>query len=392
LREEAQRRGVELIHLVSRSVKKSEALQYDAQRLFVSSVYISDRANSREIDLSLQVFAAKLIPALKTATEGAFGRQVVLYMYTASPFHLPLVAEAVNDASFSGYNLKAFVCLFYLDLPFCMTGSNPTYEKRLRDVSERLERLDPGSRLNICADSERTIARYAPFFKRPLTLIPVPLAVATEQKPPVPDPNNIHLLYSGYTHQKQGYFMVKNLYDTIRADKGYAHVKFFVRHLIRFETEAGRHRIEEFLGASEGIVHETDTLEESDYKRLYEACDVVLLPYSRKYYPTQTSGALVDAMSRGRIVVAPEDTWLSDQVCRFEAGETFRSDDSKSFRDAVLKIIHNIADYRARALGNAAIFSRFHSAANLFDMMFCGTAAEKKIKMPIDHNRMLPAA
>ena len=47
--------------------------------------------------------------------------------------------------------------------------------------------------------------------------------------------------------------MIKDLYDTIRTNKGYAHVKFFVRHLIRFETEAGRHRIEEFLGASEGI-------------------------------------------------------------------------------------------------------------------------------------------
>ena len=202
LREEAQRRGVELIHLVSRSVKESEALQYDTKRLFVSSVYISDRANSREIDLSLKVFAAKLGPALKTATEGAFGRQVVLYMYTASPFHLPLVAEAVNDASFSGYNLKAFVCLFYLDLPFCMTGSNPTYEKRLRDVSEHLERLIRHSPQHL-RRSERTIARYAPFFKRPLTLIPVPLAVPTEQKPPVPGskqhPSALFRLYPSKT-------------------------------------------------------------------------------------------------------------------------------------------------------------------------------------------------
>ena len=101
--------------------------------------------------------------------------KISIYMYTSHPLYFPVFGRLINSERYRGLNVKAHLGLFYLNLGFCRGERAPKYEEMLSDASEALEGSDPVRKVSICADSGRTIVRYSPCFRRPLKRFPIPL-------------------------------------------------------------------------------------------------------------------------------------------------------------------------------------------------------------------------
>ncbi|MBD3391257.1 MAG: methyltransferase domain-containing protein [Chitinivibrionales bacterium] len=375
LREEACRRGLEMLHFVNREASADVLTEFGAERMFVYLACIDDHpAHRRDAETALVAFAAKLHAILRRVVERGYGNaRITMFMYTAHPLYFSVVAEALNDPAFKDLDIRAYLSLFYVNNRFCLNIDCPDYVKDLHAISTQLERFDPGHKVVLCCDSPRTIERYAPYFRRPLHLIPIPLARGDYPgRAPGGSRDGIRLGFCGYTLPKQGYPFARALYERLVADPACRHVTFSVRHNIHFVSALTLPDIENFLSASERIEHYIGHFTPDKFDSFLESCDVILIPHLRIEYPVQTSGMFIDALCRGKIVVVPEDTWMADQLATYGSGATFASPDFASFYRAVRHVIDNIDAYRAKARRNIDTFAAFHSAANLLDTINIG--------------------
>jgi hypothetical protein len=87
---------------------------------------------------------------------------------------------------------------------------------------------------------------------------------------------------------------------------------------------------------SNGIRLHQESLSAEDYAKLYANTRVAVMPYlDRKYYQFQSSGRLLDSVSRGCIVVVPDETVLGRKTLENSWGFTFSSDSSVSLANAI---------------------------------------------------------
>ena len=309
----------------------------------------------------------------KLAAEHRYER-IKIYMYTCHPLHVALMAELLAHPSYASLQIATHLNLFYLNPCLCTDKKPEQYEKLLALVSRSLELHDPGAKITLYLDSQRSIERYQNHFARKLVLSPLPLAGQKRKKSLVSNPpGSITIGFFGFAHEKQGYPLFKELYDRISRDEKYRHVHFVVRHNKKYSPQAIREMASSFQGEQERIVHlPGNFLQELIYDEYVARCDIIAIPHSREYYPCQTSGLCTDALTRGKMIVVPDDTWMSDQLQNFGSGEVFRSGDADDFVEVTRKILDNFEEYSAPSDRDPERFSRFHSAKTLFNMMEVG--------------------
>jgi hypothetical protein len=84
-----------------------------------------------------------------------------------------------------------------------------------------------------------------------------------------------------------------------------------------------------------------ESLSAKEYARLYSDCRVAVMPYlNRAYYRFQSSGRLLDSVSKNCVVVVPDETVLGRKASENNWGFTFSSDSSASLASAITKALH----------------------------------------------------
>jgi glycosyltransferase involved in cell wall biosynthesis len=316
---------------------------------------------------ALTGFAATLESMLDDAARGGFSK-IFVYMYTAHPLYFPVVAKLVNSRKYRALDLKCRLGLFYLNLDFCLGRKSPAYAHMLRLSSTALEEHDPDLRVTLLADSPRSIKLYSFYYKRPIELYPIPLAAqkrAFVKKERAG--TKITVGYFGYAHPKQGYLLTKRLYmDISRMDK-YSNVEFVVRHHTKFSDRQILAEAEDFKMETARVTHIPNSVERAEYDRLMDLCDVVVIPHSREDYPCQTSGSFVDCLKTGKVVIVPDDTWMSDTLREHGSGSAFKSGDYESFLKAVRGVLDDFERYREAIDRNMQSFCDFYTAETLID-------------------------
>ena len=101
--------------------------------------------------------------------------------------------------------------------------------------------------------------------------------------------------------------------------------------------------------------------ESSDYYKMLENTDIVLLPYinivPKRYYAT--SGILAEAMALGKVAVVPAETWLARQIERSGGGVIF--DSPEELPQKVEEAICNYSDLQEKALQYSGIWRQFNN-------------------------------
>jgi glycosyltransferase involved in cell wall biosynthesis len=98
-----------------------------------------------------------------------------------------------------------------------------------------------------------------------------------------------------------------------------------------------------------GIRLHQESLSAKDYAKLYSNTRVAVMPYlDRKYYKFQSSGRLLDSVSRGCVVVVPDKTVLGRKAIENSWGFTFSSDSSLSLANAIEKALNSKLESNAK--------------------------------------------
>lgn len=374
LRQAVEARGIHFSHYVNMAVPEAHAKTLKLERWFpcratMSDAAFSDKNRSR---FFIDSFAARLTTILRKHFRTAVASgPITLFMYTGHPRLLTAIAEVMNAEEFKCRDIRFQFNLFYVSNAFALKTGDEGHARLLADISDALENSDPTGRVRLFADSSRIINIYGRHFRRPMTLLPIPLGFHVSnigtQGPP---DRMIRLGYLGYTQPKQGYPYIRRLYHDILANPDQDKVVLKVRHNV-FNIDASMSvDLRDLVGSHERIENIVNYQSPEEYDAFLRDCDIVLLPYQRTAYPLQTSGMLIDALCRGKPVVVPENTWLSDQLQQHGAGITFSGIDYASFKKAVDQAITTLPVLRKNACRNLSAFATFHSPDSLVDTLF----------------------
>jgi glycosyltransferase involved in cell wall biosynthesis len=102
------------------------------------------------------------------------------------------------------------------------------------------------------------------------------------------------------------------------------------------------------------------TLSEEEFLKLFYHADLIILPYRKRNFYSRTSSCVVNAILSGKPVLATGDTWLGDQIDRFDAGLTFSDGDIEAMFEAFCKL----AD-RPHSVSNLASAYACYNSSNI---------------------------
>jgi glycosyltransferase involved in cell wall biosynthesis len=111
----------------------------------------------------------------------------------------------------------------------------------------------------------------------------------------------------------------------------------------------------------------TEALDTEAYYRMLSEADVVVLPYFRDVYYSQTSGPFTEALSMAKPVIVTADTWMSAQLARFGAGLTFRDRDADDLARAICMLRDNYPQFAEQALARRESWVAYHNPENFVD-------------------------
>ena len=361
IRAEAEFQGIEVLHFVNQKVTQAVVSQEKLIPFFQDIAFITDR--TADYSRVLKDFEARLVE-IRDSFVNRDGKPTVIYMYTAHPLHFPIFARVFGDSN--NEHLKIVLNLFYLDSIFCNGGLNSYYDYLLRKCYEEFLAFNKSNRVKVVYESEQAARLYQPYFgKRDIfDAQPVgktnPLCfnrISGNQKSVI--------AYIGHTNEKSGYHLVYQAYRMLMQTSLKDKTHFRIKHSKKFYDDNFLRMYNEFNACTQSIDHYNGFISAEDYNNFYNDCDIVLLPYSKKHYPLQTSGVLVDAVLAKKIVIAPRDTWMGNIVEKYHFGVTFKSDSLEDFINAIIVVVGKLSEYKTSLEVNYQKFAQQHSANNL---------------------------
>lgn len=360
----ARKRGIEMLHYVRAGVPADICSQFSLAPLFRYSAYI--QAQEKELSKILEDFEAGLTAVRDRLAAEYQNYNMRMYMYTCHPAHLPVFAKVFG--SVEAMQLRVYCNLFHIDRDFCNGIHNIYYEHYLQHIKREFDRHNKNGCVHITNESQHSASKYAPWLGNQILVDAQPILEppARVAVPQAAISDKVVLAYAGFPHERVGYPMVFRAYESLMKSDLAERVLFKVKHVKKHYTPETLRLYEAFTAKTKNIIHETRFLPGDAYDRFLNECDIILIPYSKKQYPVNTSGVLVDALLRKKVVVVPEDTWMAEQIQRYGAGVTFESDNEKSFIAAIGKAVADFPALVENADRNYDEFIERHSVENLF--------------------------
>ena len=212
-----------------------------------------------------------------------------------------------------------------------------------------IQRLGMAHRVRLVTDSELLAEEYQAVTDLPIGLMPIP---HTGDKLSAQDSGAApRLVYLGNARSTKGFqylpFMVSQIRPALAAGDWAA--EFQANVMFRRDTES----VAALCALrQEPVTLLEDELSMDEYEELLDRASLVLLPYQRLYYHSQTSGVFAEAIGRGIPVVVPRGTWMARQIGGSGAGMLFLPGDRVDFAETVKQAMSSITglSVRARAL------------------------------------------
>ena len=218
----------------------------------------------------------------------------------------------------------------------------------------------------ICAETEELTAQVRQIAEVPVTLVPLPLAIEGEARSAGAG-ERLVCAYLGHASPLKGFDLLPGL---VAAFGGSPNAPQFVVQI--YPNDASTAAIEQALASAPGnaVRLVRGPLAREDYLILLEEADIMLLPYVTQFYGWASSGILVEALSLGKVIVAPEDSWLARQAQRHNAGyRTFCEHTPVALAGALRQAISDYPALSRKAIAAAPLFRAAHSPARFVDVL-----------------------
>ena len=364
---------VTLKHYVSLSVPVEHARKNSLIRWFHrNSIENPTFDITDEADYKIECFANRMRAVIKNELEsGGVDEKIKLFLYTGNLSYIPAVSEIINDSRLNEIDLTFHFNIFYVSNAFILKRQNiGEYQRRLAEIAKYAEAMDKKGRLLLHSDSHRTINAYQKFFSRPISLIPIPLAHKKGENGEM-NSDALKLGFAGLTQRKQGYdylLRLSNDISKISAAAGRT-VILKIRHRIFNIDYSTLQDLREIVAMRDGVESSIGFQSFEEHRDFLNSVDLLLIPHDNGQYPVQTSGTLVEALSLGKPVVVPDNTWLGDVVNRYQSGVTYGMADYETFFRSVVRAVENYESLRQSARRSSEEVCAYHTAENLFKVI-----------------------
>ena len=166
------------------------------------------------------------------------------------------------------------------------------------DALKKISKVAQHNPVYFCTDSEDLAELFAPLMQRELTLVRPPVFFAGEicqddcELSGSSDGkfDGLSVGYLGSARPSKGFHQLPQIIKAINEVSSNA--KFLIQSYLHVDNSQ-RVAIQKALQILEGqdnVQMYSDTLSNTDYKQIIDACDVILLPYDRHTYRHVTSG------------------------------------------------------------------------------------------------------
>ncbi len=135
----------------------------------------------------------------------------------------------------------------------------------------------------------------------------------------------------------RGYELVCDLILLAKENKTFSLFKFVLRN--QNVNNDNIKKVLEKVSASSEIIE--GILPEEKYVQLMLDADIILIPYKKEDFYARTSGVYSDAVLAGKPVIATRQTWVGQQIIKYNNGVTFEGENVQDFHDALIKLHNN---------------------------------------------------
>ena len=98
----------------------------------------------------------------------------------------------------------------------------------------------------------------------------------------------------------------------------------------------------------------TGAVDQETYNRYLISSDIIFLPYKEQEYRIRTSGIFSEALSLGKVTVAPDGTWMSDVLQQIDGGGViFRGQSIESYSRSIISALETLPSLRQKAMRQA---------------------------------------
>lgn len=165
--------------------------------------------------------------------------------------------------------------------------------------------LDPG-KLQLLTDSESLSNSLSNYFKKPVTVMPIPHTdvICSNSFLELEQKDEVLCWWPGPPRPEKGLELMKAFVNSLSEE---------ANKLCVVAAESSR-----LVSVPGGIKVQLiqDNLTRTEYSKWLCACDIILMPYDSEAYSERTSGIFTECIIAGKIPIVTKNTWMSKELSK----------------------------------------------------------------------------
>jgi glycosyltransferase involved in cell wall biosynthesis len=238
----------------------------------------------------------------------------------------------------------------------------------------KLEKIAGNGRIRIVTDSARLVEDYASVTSLPIDVVPIP-----HMRTPV-GPHTwpsrakggvqpLRFVSLGNARDEKGIVEIMQAIELLQSRTAAADFEFVLHTYSPYPDDMAA-KIGAFTAKRfPNVVTVDRSLTAVEYTELLYKADVVLLPYWREIYRARTSGILIEAIAAGKAAIVTEDTWMSDQLARYGAGEVCPNRNPSALAEIIRKVGRSFPAYFEKAQRTRETCAAEHNPGRLLEAL-----------------------
>ena len=220
----------------------------------------------------------------------------------------------------------------------------------------------------IITDSDTLKVEYQKLTRMKVHLLPIPhttnfFEISSSN---LVEASDLVVVSLGPARSQKGFSQIEKLvriYSSIKADFPCS-LKFHLQcsAIQDLETEEALRRLR-LLNSSDVFLYEKE-LSEEDYYGLLGKADIVLLPYSRISYASQTSGIFTESLSLGKVIIVNQGTWMSTKLSENGIETSCNTEDDVMFISMLKDVCANYPKYKKIMRDLSVRWNSYHNPKN----------------------------
>ncbi|MBT7624005.1 MAG: glycosyltransferase [Flavobacteriaceae bacterium] len=215
-------------------------------------------------------------------------------------------------------------------------------------------------------DSDNLKSEYEKISKFKINLLPIPHTLHLSEKEHTDDMKNLVVTSLGPPRVQKGFTQIEKLIKNYLIQKEHfdKKIEFHLQcNSIQDKSTYDSVKSLKELNDSRIILYEK-SLSEQDYFNLLSKSNIILIPYSRLSYSVQTSGIFTEAMGFGKVTIINKDTWMSQQLKKFNIHTYCDTDNDDEFYLLFKDICKNYTKIKGLVSKASIDWNKYHNPKN----------------------------